>query len=383
MPPIPTPRGAPPLEPPPYTRPIAFYWWKRPPKQHHLVPVEGAPLLSVSDLRVQFRTDQGVLKAVDGVSFELAENEVLGIVGESGSGKSVTALAVMGLLPRTARASGTVRFRGHSVLDMKEAEACALRGAQIAMVFQDALAALNPLHRVGHQVAEAIRVHHPEVSRRDAVARAAELFTQVGIPNPDDRVRQYPHEFSGGMRQRALIAMAIANDPDVLIADEPTTALDVTTQAQVLEVLKAVRQRTRSAMILITHDLGVVSGVADRVMVMYAGKAVETGTVAQVLEHPEHPYTLGLLASRPRIEQGGRLERIPGQPPSLVDVPCGCAFHPRCQFARQPDPCATDVPELRTGPVPGHASACHCTGKLGPAHVPDAAPQTTPARAAP
>ncbi len=329
---------------------------------------------------MQFRTDQGVLKAVDGVSLELAENEVLGIVGESGSGKSVTALAVMGLLPRTARASGTVKFRGHSVLDMKEAEACALRGAQIAMVFQDALAALNPLHRVGHQVAEAIRVHHPEVSRRDALARAAGLFTQVGIPNPNDRVRQYPHEFSGGMRQRALIAMAIANDPEVLIADEPTTALDVTTQAQVLEVLKAVRQRTRSAMILITHDLGVVSGVADRVMVMYAGKVVETGTVAQVLEQPEHPYTLGLLASRPRIEQGGRLERVPGQPPSLVDVPSGCAFHPRCPFARQPDPCATAVPELPPGSVRGHVSACHFVGNLGPAHVPDAAAS---ARAAP
>ena len=343
-----------------------------------LSTIEGAPLLSVTDLRVQFGAAQGLLMAADGVSFELAENEVLGIVGESGSGKSVTALSVMGLLSRTARVSGKVAFRGRSVLDLKESEAYALRGARIAMVFQDALAALNPLHRVGNQVAEAIQVHHPEVSRRDALARATELFTQVGIPNAKERVRQYPHEFSGGMRQRALIAMAIANEPDVLIADEPTTALDVTTQAQVLEVLKAVRERTGSAMILITHDLGVVSGVADRVMVMYAGRVVEIGTVTQVLEHPEHPYTLGLLASRPRVEHAGRLQRIPGQPPSLVDVPSGCAFHPRCPYARQPDPCTTAIPEQRSVTDLSHTSACHFAGKLGPAHVPDASPSVAP-----
>jgi oligopeptide/dipeptide ABC transporter ATP-binding protein len=325
----------------------------------------------VSDLRVQFRTDKGVVKAADGVSFEVAENEVLGIVGESGSGKSVTALALMGLLPHTAKASGTVLFRGRSVLDMKEKEACELRGAGIAMVFQDALAALNPLHRVGNQVAEAIRIHHPKVSRQEALQRAVGLFEQVGIPNPATRVKQYPHEFSGGMRQRAVIAMAIANDPALLIADEPTTSLDVTTQAQVLEVLKGARRRTGSAMILITHDLGVVSGVADRVLVMYAGKVVETGSVDQVLEHPRHPYTLGLLASRPRIERGGRLERIPGQPPSLIDVPPGCAFHPRCQFAHEPEPCATTVPEPQPGSEPGHAAACHFAGRLVRTHEPD------------
>ena len=332
----------------------------------------GGPLLSVRDLHVQFRTDQGVVKAADGVSFDLAEDEVLGVVGESGSGKSVTALAVLGLLPPTATVTGEVRFRGRSMLDLPKEEARELRGSSLAIVFQDALAALNPLHRVGNQVVEAIRVHHPEVSRRDALARTVELFGAVGIESPATRVKQYPHELSGGMRQRALIAMAIANDPDVLIADEPTTALDVTTQAQVLEVLKAARQRTRSAMVLITHDLGVVSGVADRVLVMYAGKVVETGTVDEVFERPEHPYTLGLLRSRPRLEQATtRLERIAGQPPSLIHVPPGCAFHPRCRFAHLPEPCATTVPELRTSSSPGHLSACHFAGALSEAEAQD------------
>jgi len=329
-------------------------------------------LLSVRDLHVSFRTEQGTVKAADGVSFDLAEEEVLGIVGESGSGKSVTALAVLGLLPATATVSGEVRFRGRSMLDLPKEEARELRGSSLAIVFQDALAALNPLHRVGNQVVEAIRVHHPEVSRRDALARTVELFGAVGIESPATRVKQYPHELSGGMRQRALIAMAIANDPDVLIADEPTTALDVTTQAQVLEVLKAARQRTRSAMVLITHDLGVVSGVADRVLVMYAGKVVETGTVDAVFDRPEHPYTLGLLRSRPRMERSAaRLERIPGQPPSLIDVPAGCSFHPRCRFAHLPEPCATEVPELRSTSHPDHVSACHYAADLAASAAPE------------
>ena len=332
----------------------------------------GEPLLSVRDLQVRFRVRHGVVKAVDGISFDLTANEVLGIVGESGSGKSVTALAIMGLLPRTAAVTGDVRFRGRSVLGLPPAPASALRGSGIAMVFQDALTALNPLHRVGAQVAEAVRIHHPEMTRRAALARATELFERVGIPNPAVRVKQYPHQFSGGMRQRALIAMAMANDPDVLIADEPTTALDVTTQAQVLEVLKALRTRTRSAMILITHDLGVVSGVADRIAVMYAGRIVELGTVDQVLEQPEHPYTLGLLASRPRIDHEGRLERIAGHPPSLVEVPSGCSFHPRCPFAQVPDPCASSLPTLEAGGAASHASACHFAGRL--AHQPPPAP---------
>lgn len=326
---------------------------------------EGQPLLSVRDLRVQFRTDNGIVKAADGVSFDLAEDEVLGVVGESGSGKSVTAMAVLGLLPPTAKVTGEVRYRGRSLLDLPKEEARKLRGSKLAIVFQDALAALNPLHRVGNQVIEAIRIHHPQVSRADALARAVELFGLVGIESPETRVRQYPHELSGGMRQRVLIAMAIANDPDVLMADEPTTALDVTTQAQVLEVLKAARARTRSAMLLITHDLGVVSGVADRVMVMYGGKVVETGTVDEVFERPQHPYTLGLLRSRPRMEESvARLERIPGQPPSMIDVPTGCAFHPRCRYARLPDPCASVLPLLQPVLGPGHLSACHFTGAL-------------------
>ena len=334
------------------------------------VPPEDAPLLSVRDLRVRFRTEQGVVKAVDGVSFDLAEDEVLGVVGESGSGKSVTALAVLGLLPPAASVTGEVRFRGRSLLDLPPDEARQLRGSCLSIVFQDALAALNPLHRLGDQLVEAIQVHDPKVGRREALARAVRLFGLVGIESPATRARQYPHELSGGMRQRALIAMAIANDPDVLIADEPTTALDVTTQAQVLEVLKEARRRTRSAMVLITHDLGVVSGVADRVLVMYAGRVVESGTVDDVFERPEHPYTLGLLRSRPRLERSTpRLERIGGHPPSLIDVPPGCPFHPRCRFARPPEPCATSVPALRSTTRADHVSACHFAEDLAEPEV--------------
>ena len=326
----------------------------------------AGPLLSVRDLRVRFRTHQGVVKAVDGVSFDVAANEVLAIVGESGSGKTVTALSVLRLLPPTATVAGEIRFQGRDVLAMPEHDVRKLRGSRIALVFQDALAALNPLHRVGNQVGEAIRIHHPKVSRRETRARVIELLSLVGIPNPGQRFDEYPHQFSGGMRQRAMIAMAIANDPDLLIADEPTTALDVTTQAQVLDVLRRVRERTGSAMVLITHDLGVVAGVADRVVVMYAGRVVETGTVRQVFRHPEHPYTLGLLASLPRLTAGGgrRLARIPGQPPSLIDVPHGCAFHPRCPYAQLPDPCADAEPGLRSTSAPDHEAACHFAGAL-------------------
>jgi oligopeptide/dipeptide ABC transporter ATP-binding protein len=327
----------------------------------------GDPVLSVEDLRVHFPSDDGVVRAVDGVSYSLYENEVLGIVGESGSGKSVSSMAILGLLPKTAKITGHIRFKGRELLALPEAEARKLRGRDIAMVFQDALAALNPVFTVGHQIAEAIKVHHPDMSKDRVHDKVVELLDMVGIPNAKSRVDNFPHEFSGGMRQRAMIAMAISNDPTVLIADEPTTALDVTIQAQVLEVLERVQERTNSAIVLITHDLGVVAGMVDRVMVMYAGKPVETGTVDEIFYQSRHPYTLGLLASLPRLDQetrDDRLHRIKGQPPSLIFVPPGCAFHPRCEYAHLPDPCSVTVPALVDTPEPGHRSACHFANEL-------------------
>jgi oligopeptide/dipeptide ABC transporter ATP-binding protein len=318
-------------------------------------------ILSVRDLRVTFPTDEGVVRAVDGVSFDVFENEVLGIVGESGSGKSVTSLAILGLLPRRAVVEGDVWYRGRSLLGLREQEMRRLRGEKIAMIFQDALAALNPVYTVGDQIAEAIEVHH-NISDKEIRERTLHLLDLVGIPNPSRRIDQYPHEYSGGMRQRAMIAMSIANDPDVLIADEPTTALDVTIQAQVLEVLERIQDRTNSAIMLITHDLGVVAGVADRVMVMYAGRQCELGTVDEIFYKSRHPYTLGLLASLPRLDRGDkgeRLYRIKGQPPSLINVPSGCPFHPRCAFATVPDPCSVERPELRVPKRASHYVACH------------------------
>jgi len=324
-------------------------------------PEPGAPVLEVRDLRVQFPTDDGLVTAVDGVSFELDANQTLGIVGESGSGKSVTSLAILGLLPRSAKITGEVRFRGEQILGLSERKMQPLRGRHIAMVFQDALAALNPVQKVGDQIAEAITVHEdvPKDERRE---RVVNLLDVVGIPDPARRAEQYPHEYSGGMRQRAMIAMSIANEPDVLIADEPTTALDVTIQAQVLEVLERIQDRTESSIMLITHDLGVVAGVADQVLVMYAGRQVERSDVESIFYGPRHPYTQGLLRSLPRIDarSSDRLDRIIGQPPSLVAVPPGCAFHPRCPHAQVPGRCNTERPEL--APVdgdPGHVAACH------------------------
>ncbi len=325
----------------------------------------SAPVLSVRQLKVHFPTDDGLVKAVDGVSFDVYENEVLGIVGESGSGKSVTSMAILGLLPKSAKLQGEVVFKGTNLLKLSENEMRDLRGLKIAMIFQDALAALNPVYKVGEQIAEAITVHR-NVPARQLKERVVELLDIVGIPNPKARAEQYPHEFSGGMRQRAMIAMSIANDPAVLIADEPTTALDVTIQAQVLEVLERIQDRTNSAIMLITHDLGVVAGMADRVMVMYAGKQVELADIDGAFYKTRHPYTLGLLASLPRLDEerkGLRLHRIKGQPPSLIFVPPGCAFHPRCEFARLPEPCKTQVPELR--PIDGdHLAACHFAEEL-------------------
>jgi oligopeptide/dipeptide ABC transporter ATP-binding protein len=325
----------------------------------------GEPLLSVRDLKVRFKTDDGVVKAVDGVSYDIYPNEVLGIVGESGSGKSVSSLAVMGLLPKSAEVTGEIVFRGQDLLRMPEDDRRKLRGGRLAMVFQDALAALNPVFTVGDQICEAIGAHQPPMSKSAKRKMAIDLLEVVGIPNPSARIDQYPHEFSGGMRQRAMIAMSISNEPDVLIADEPTTALDVTIQAQVMEVLERIQDRTNSAIVLITHDLGVVAGVADRVMVMYAGRAVETSVVDEIFYHPRHPYTIGLMASLPRLDASGgrseRLYRIKGQPPSLIFLPTGCPFHPRCEFALTPEPCATIRPELElVDHVYGrHMAACH------------------------
>jgi oligopeptide/dipeptide ABC transporter ATP-binding protein len=320
-------------------------------------------VLEVNHLSVHFPTDDGVVNAVDDVSFDLLENEVLGIVGESGSGKTVTSMAILGLLPRSALVTGEILYRGRNLVGLPEPEMQELRGEEIAMVFQDALAALNPVYTVGDQIGEAIKTHH-NMSRHELADRVKTLLDLVGIPNPSERAEQYPHEFSGGMRQRAMIAMSIANDPDVLIADEPTTALDVTIQAQVLEVLERIQERTRSAIMLITHDLGVVAGMADRVQVMYAGRQAELADVDTIFYESRHPYTLGLLASLPRLDrdaEGDLLHRIKGQPPSLVHVPRGCPFHPRCEYAKVPGVCNTERPAFRlvSDSRSPHLSACH------------------------
>ena len=319
----------------------------------------GTPLLAVDDLTVSFATPDGAVKAVRGVDLVVDGEEVLGIVGESGSGKSVTMMAVMGLLPKTATVTGSVKFRGTEILGRPERELRQYRGAKLAMIFQDPLTSLNPVFSVGNQISEAVRVHHKDVSRKAAWDRAVELLALVGIPSAAKRAKDYPHQFSGGMRQRVMIAMAIANDPDVLIADEPTTALDVTIQAQILEVLERAQEASHSAIVLITHDLGVVAGAADRVMVMYAGRAVEQGSVDDVFSRPRHPYTLGLLESLPRLDAEGRerLTPITGAPPSLLHPPPGCPFHPRCRFAQAM--CAEVVPELRMVGGLGQRSACH------------------------
>jgi oligopeptide/dipeptide ABC transporter ATP-binding protein len=307
----------------------------------------STPVIEVTDLCVEFPSEDGPVKAVDGVTYTVQEGETLGIVGESGSGKSVTSMAVLGLLPKRARITGSVKLRGEEILGWSENALRTLRGNKMAMVFQDALASLNPVFTVGDQIAEAITVHH-EVPAAELRERVVHLLDLVGIPSPQQRADQYPHELSGGMRQRVMIAMSIANEPDLLIADEPTTALDVTVQAQVLEVLERIQDRTRTAILLITHDLGVVADMANRVLVMYAGRPVETGTVEEIFYTSRHPYTRGLLGSLPRLDRradGGRLYRIKGQPPSLIFLPPGCAFHPRCPYAK-PGMCDGPRPEL-------------------------------------
>jgi oligopeptide/dipeptide ABC transporter ATP-binding protein len=324
------------------------------------------PLLSVRDLRVEFPIGKQYVAAVEGLRFDVSPGETLGVVGESGAGKSVTASALLGLLPSRARVSGSIRFRGEELVGLSEKQWRPFRGERIAMVFQNALSALNPVLKVGDQIAEAITAHH-DVSRTERRERVVSLLELVGVSPAADRADQYPHEFSGGMRQRAMIAMAIANDPDVLIADEPTTALDVTIQAQVLDVMERIKQRTSAAIVLITHDLGVVAGLADRVLVMYAGREVEMGAVEDIFYRARHPYTRGLLASMPRLDRRvgrGELYRIEGNPPSIVDVPSGCEFHPRCPYVSV-GLCDVTRPALEVVGAQ-HWASCHRWQELAP-----------------
>ena len=316
-------------------------------------------LLEVRNLRVSFRTEDGIVKAVDGVSFTLDPGEVLGIVGESGSGKSVTMMSVMRLIvDPNAMFEGEVIYKGRDIMKLSRDEMRSVRGSEIAMIFQDPMTSLNPVYRVGWQIAEQIRAHEP-VSKDAAHNRAVELLTAVGIPNPRVRVNDYPHQFSGGMRQRVMIAMALSCNPDLLIADEPTTALDVTIQAQILELIGKLKDDFGSAVVMITHDMGVVAEVADRVCVMYAGRVVEQGTKQDLFYDGQHPYTWGLLGSIARLDRPKprRLTAIPGTPPSLIHLPEGCAFGPRC--AQRFEKCS-EVPELRDRlGESGHLDACH------------------------
>ncbi len=317
----------------------------------------GSTLLDVRDLSVRFRTRDGVVQAVSNLSFALRRGETLGIVGESGSGKSVTSLAIMGLLnPTNADITGEIVFEGTNLLALSQDEIRKIRGKDVAMIFQDPFACLHPMYRVGDQIVEAVRAHE-NVSKSVAWERAVELLDAVGMPNARSRARDYPHQFSGGMRQRAMIAMALVHNPSVLIADEPTTALDVTVQAQILELIDRVKKEFDIGVILITHDLGVVAETASHVLVMYAGRPMENGTAHEVFNAPQHPYTWGLLESMPTVDR--RLETllaIEGSPPSMLNPPPGCAFHPRCRYRFSP--CDNKRPVF--APIPdGHLDACH------------------------
>ncbi|WP_374103668.1 ABC transporter ATP-binding protein [Streptomyces sp. ISL-86] len=336
-------------------------------------PVGGASVpptafLEVRDLKVHFPTEDGLVKSVDGLTFSLEKGKTLGIVGESGSGKSVTSLGIMGLHRvgqygrQRARISGEIWLNGRELLSADEDEVRKLRGREIAMIFQDPLSAMHPYFTVGKQIAEAYRVHN-KVDKKTARKRAIELLDRVGIPEPHKRVDSHPHEFSGGMRQRAMIAMALVNNPELLIADEPTTALDVTVQAQILDLIRDLQQEFGSAVIMITHDLGVVAEMADELLVMYGGRCVERGTAEKVFYEPRHPYTWGLLGSMPRIDrdQTERLIPVKGSPPSLINIPSGCAFNPRCPYADVPKGNVTRTvrPELTEEDGSRHWSACH------------------------
>ena len=316
-------------------------------------------LLEVRDLRTSFHTEDGIVKAVDGVSFSVEKGQTLGIVGESGCGKSVTCLTIMGLnAKRNTDSSGEALWKGKDLLTMKPGELRDIRGNDISMIFQDPMTSLNPVHTIGKQLVEAVQLHR-DVSKRVARSRALELLKAVGIPRAEQRIGDYPHQFSGGMRQRVMIAMALVNDPDLLIADEPTTALDVTTQAQIINLMKRLQADFGSAIIFITHDLGVIAETADDVLVMYAANVIEQATVDDLFVRPQHPYTWGLMGSLPRLGADvERLVQIPGQPPSLLRPPSGCRFHPRCPYVMEV--CKTTFPELRpTSRDPNHLQACH------------------------
>jgi len=325
----------------------------------------GDVVLDVTDLSVSFPTEEGLVKAVSNLTYQARLGHTLAIVGESGSGKSVSSMAVLGLHDaKTAKISGSIRVGGTEVVGLNESGMRRLRGNRVAMIFQDALAALHPFYKIGDQLAEAYLVHHPSASKRDARRKAVEMLDRVGIPQPDHRVDDYPHQFSGGMRQRAMIAMGLINDPSLLIADEPTTALDVTVQAQILDLLQDLQREFNSAVIIITHDLGVIAEMADDVLVMYAGRAVEYGPGRDILTHPEMPYTWGLLSSVPEVtaDTDARLIPIPGNPPSLLNPPTGCAFHPRCVHRDKVpgDLCTTELPLLLPGSRGGHhVKRCH------------------------
>ena len=317
------------------------------------------PLLEVKDLRTHFRTDDGIVRAVDGVTFAVEKGQTLGIVGESGSGKSVTCLTLMGLNPkRNAISSGEANWKGENLLTMSPQRLREIRGNEIAMIFQDPMTSLNPVHRIGSQLTEAIRLHN-DVTKKQAKDRALELLKAVGIPRAERRIDDYPHQFSGGMRQRVMIAMALINNPDLLIADEPTTALDVTTQAQILKLMEDLQTEFGSAIVMITHDLGVIAEIADDVVVMYAAEVAEQGKVRSIFRRPHHPYTWGLLGSLPRLDTHvERLVQIKGQPPSLLRPPSGCRFHPRCPYVM--DVCKRVDPDLLpVSDEPDHLQSCH------------------------
>jgi len=316
--------------------------------------------LDVRDLKIHFKTDDGIVRAVDGLTFTVERDQTLGIVGESGSGKSVTSLGILGLHRRgSAQVSGEVWLDGEELIGADPERVRELRGNEMAMIFQDPLTAMHPYYSIGAQIIEAYRVHH-KVSKQEARKRAIDMLDRVGIPQPAKRVEDYPHQFSGGMRQRAMIAMALVNNPHLLIADEPTTALDVTVQAQILDLIRDLQSEFHSAVIIITHDLGVVAELADDILVMYGGKCVEYGTAQTIFRRPEHPYAWGLLSSMPRVDRDvrDRLVPIKGSPPSLINLPSGCSFHPRCPYVEyQGIPCKTVEPDLSEGS--DHGVACH------------------------